>query len=210
VRRVASRRPQTARQPAPTNPRRRDPNGSDLDGIGGRSASGAWQALDCVRAFRSIGVPGNRVQYDRSRWLMLAPSALAPLSFSLLRPLPPLPVLYEAPYEVTETGWGEFIINIQIDFHAISGLEPIVLSHTLKLFPLPNVQPSTKKPVRQPIQPTARYGTVPPSLPVGFIPVPLLISRLCVYVCVCRYLSRLRCAVSCRAVSISSCVLPPR
>jgi YEATS domain-containing protein 4 len=59
-------------------------------------------------------------------------------------------VLYHAPYEVTETGWGEFVIGIQIDFHAASGLEPIVLSHTLKLFPLPNVQPSTKKPVSAP------------------------------------------------------------
>jgi hypothetical protein len=57
------------------------------------------------------------------------------------------PVLYCAPYEVTETGWGEFVIGITINFHEISGLDPIQLQHTLKLFPGNNLQPSTKKPV---------------------------------------------------------------
>lgn len=56
-------------------------------------------------------------------------------------------VLYAAPYEVTETGWGEFVIGITINFHDVSGLDPIQLSHTLKLFPGNNLQPTTKRPV---------------------------------------------------------------
>jgi len=59
----------------------------------------------------------------------------------------PTRVLYSAPYEVSETGWGEFIIGITVTFHESSGLEPIQLQHMLKLFPPPNVAPSTKKPV---------------------------------------------------------------
>lgn len=49
---------------------------------------------------------------------------------------------------MTETGWGEFAIAITITFHDASGLSPITLQHTLKLFPGPNLQPSIKKPVR--------------------------------------------------------------
>ena len=68
--------------------------------------------------------------------------------------------LFHAPYEVTETGWGEFVIGITIKFRAVSGLEPIVLQHTLKLFPLPHVQPSTKKPVRFPRRTHSRERTL--------------------------------------------------
>jgi len=56
-------------------------------------------------------------------------------------------VLYHAPYEVTEQGWGEFAIGIRVDFLPAAGLEPVQLSHQLKLFPAPHVAPSTKKPV---------------------------------------------------------------
>lgn len=59
----------------------------------------------------------------------------------------PVRTLYHAPYEVTETGWGEFEIGITIDFLPISGLEAVKLIHNLKLFPQPSVQPTTKKPV---------------------------------------------------------------
>lgn len=57
-------------------------------------------------------------------------------------------MLYHAPYEVTETGWGEFEIKIVVTFKACSGLEPVTLSHMLKLFPPQGIAPSTKKPVR--------------------------------------------------------------
>lgn len=48
---------------------------------------------------------------------------------------------------MTETGWGEFMIGITINFHDVSGLDPIQLQHSLKLFPGQNIQPTTKRPV---------------------------------------------------------------
>jgi YEATS domain-containing protein 4 len=50
------------------------------------------------------------------------------------------------PYEVTETGWGEFTIGITINFLSDS-IPPVTFQHMLKLFPPPSVPASTKKPV---------------------------------------------------------------
>ena len=58
----------------------------------------------------------------------------------------PVRTITQPPYEVTETGWGEFAIAIAIHFHHPS-LAPVQLSHLLKLFPPPTIQPTTKKPV---------------------------------------------------------------
>ena len=55
-------------------------------------------------------------------------------------------IIAQPPYEVTETGWGEFVINITITFHSPS-LAPVHLSHLLKLFPPPTIQPTVRKPV---------------------------------------------------------------
>ncbi|ODV92286.1 hypothetical protein CANCADRAFT_870 [Tortispora caseinolytica NRRL Y-17796] len=41
----------------------------------------------------------------------------------------------QPPYEVTETGWGEFDINIRIYFNAVAGDKSITLYHRLKLHP---------------------------------------------------------------------------
>ena len=38
------------------------------------------------------------------------------------------------PFQVTETGWGVFEIQIAVHFHAALGCAPLLLAHTLKLF----------------------------------------------------------------------------
>ena len=58
----------------------------------------------------------------------------------------PVRIISTPPYEVTETGWGEFAIAIAIHFHHPS-LPPVQLSHLLKLFPPPTTPPTTKRPV---------------------------------------------------------------
>eukprot|EP00808_Paulinella_micropora_P015446 g60265.t1 len=51
------------------------------------------------------------------------------------------------PFQVTEMGWGEFDIKIQIFFHDLRE-SPVSLTHHLKLFPTAGSGPrSTKKPV---------------------------------------------------------------
>jgi YEATS domain-containing protein 4 len=53
-------------------------------------------------------------------------------------------VFTEPPYEVTEYGWGEFEVRIQIHFH--DPLEkPVDIIHMLVLYPPANQPPSTKK-----------------------------------------------------------------
>tara|TARA_B100000519_G_scaffold95902_1_gene83368 strand:+ start:479 stop:1381 length:903 start_codon:yes stop_codon:yes gene_type:complete len=47
----------------------------------------------------------------------------------------PKRVLTEPPYEVTETGWGEFEIGIEIRFHPEVGEDKEKLTANLKLFP---------------------------------------------------------------------------
>ncbi len=50
------------------------------------------------------------------------------------------------PFEVHETGWGEFSVSIKVQFHDES-IPMVVLQHQLKLFPPPGTQATTKKPV---------------------------------------------------------------
>lgn len=53
----------------------------------------------------------------------------------------------EAPFEVNETGWGEFQIQIKITFHDPSQ-RPVTFNHTLKLHPSEDLgQLKTSKPV---------------------------------------------------------------
>ena len=59
----------------------------------------------------------------------------------------PQRVFEEPPFEVSETGWGEFEVNIRIHFHDPAE-QPVDLVHMLKLYPPGTQQPSTKKPVR--------------------------------------------------------------
>lgn len=52
------------------------------------------------------------------------------------------PEVTSEPFEVTETGWGEFDIVITVHFHpdiSLPGSEkPVILYHRLKLHPLPD------------------------------------------------------------------------
>lgn len=50
------------------------------------------------------------------------------------------------PYEVSESGWGEFDIAIQI-FFVDPAEKPVTLYHSLKLFPKDGSTPSTEVPV---------------------------------------------------------------
>ncbi len=54
------------------------------------------------------------------------------------------PEISQPPFEVTETGWGEFEIAIHIQFH--DPLQPPVsVVHLLKLHPSPHTQASQHK-----------------------------------------------------------------
>ncbi|KAI7961703.1 hypothetical protein MJO28_002192 [Puccinia striiformis f. sp. tritici] len=56
------------------------------------------------------------------------------VSFKLHDSYPnPLRVIDKSPFELSETGWGEFIIYIKIHFHAESGEKAVQLQHPLKL-----------------------------------------------------------------------------
>jgi hypothetical protein len=50
------------------------------------------------------------------------------------------------PFEVNETGWGEFEVSMNIFFHDLEE-EPILLFHQLKLYPPGPPQPLTTKKV---------------------------------------------------------------
>jgi transcription initiation factor IIF auxiliary subunit len=54
------------------------------------------------------------------------------LLFSGIDAATPL-VIDKPPFEVTETGWGEFEIQIRVAFSTESGEKPITLFHVLKL-----------------------------------------------------------------------------
>eukprot|EP00668_Euglena_longa_P031284 GGOE01040459.1.p1 GENE.GGOE01040459.1~~GGOE01040459.1.p1 ORF type:complete len:264 (-),score=97.81 GGOE01040459.1:248-1006(-) len=58
------------------------------------------------------------------------------------------------PFEVTETGWGEFEIKIKIFFHEVSEERPLELTHYLKLHSTPFPQSTS----------TAHGGSMRPSL----------------------------------------------
>jgi transcription initiation factor IIF auxiliary subunit len=53
------------------------------------------------------------------------------------------------PYEVSESGWGEFSIKITVSFIEEAGpkAQPVEFLHHLKLFPPQGQHPSTAKPV---------------------------------------------------------------
>jgi len=53
---------------------------------------------------------------------------------------PPTRTLETGPFEVTEQGWGEFEISLQIFFHD-SREKPLELSHMLKLYPESDAPP---------------------------------------------------------------------
>mmetsp|Transcript_6673 Transcript_6673/g.20210 ORF Transcript_6673/g.20210 Transcript_6673/m.20210 type:complete len:220 (+) Transcript_6673:69-728(+) len=58
---------------------------------------------------------------------------------------PPKRIVTAPPYEVTETGWGEFEVNIRVVTKDVTE-KPIELFHLLRLFPPPGTD-MTKKPV---------------------------------------------------------------
>ena len=47
----------------------------------------------------------------------------------------PTRTIEQPPYQVTETGWGEFDVQVKIFFAAESGEKPVALFHRLKLHP---------------------------------------------------------------------------
>eukprot|EP00249_Psilotum_nudum_P003283 c16676_g1_i1 orf=492-1307(-) len=60
----------------------------------------------------------------------------------------PTRVVESAPFELNETGWGEFEIGITVFFHGDAAEKPLELFHHLKLYPEDESGPqSTKKPV---------------------------------------------------------------
>ncbi|KAJ7542418.1 hypothetical protein O6H91_10G106500 [Diphasiastrum complanatum] len=60
----------------------------------------------------------------------------------------PTRVVEAAPFELNESGWGEFEIGITVFFHGDVGEKPLELFHHLKLYPVDESGPqSTKKPV---------------------------------------------------------------
>lgn len=44
----------------------------------------------------------------------------------------PIRSIRSPPYEVTEFGWGEFMINITVHFHPDSGEKPVTIQQYLK------------------------------------------------------------------------------
>jgi len=55
-------------------------------------------------------------------------------------------VVNKYPFELYESGWGEFDIKITINFNDDS-IKPIEFIHSLKLYPQANISMSTKKPI---------------------------------------------------------------
>jgi YEATS domain-containing protein 4 len=46
-------------------------------------------------------------------------------------------VVSKPPYEVSETGWGEFEVQVKIHFHDAAAEKPVAFYHVLKLFHTP-------------------------------------------------------------------------
>ena len=55
----------------------------------------------------------------------------------LISLLPPIAAIEQPPFEVTETGWGEFDIIIKVFFVPESNEKPLTFNHHLKLHPWP-------------------------------------------------------------------------
>lgn len=91
-----------------------------------------------------------------------APSA-APLPTSSAHASPSLTAIEKAPFEVTETGWGEFDIIIKIFFVPEAFEKPLTFTHHLKLHPWP-LDLSSLPPAPPPL-PLNPDGTEPEPLP---------------------------------------------
>ncbi|EPS71197.1 hypothetical protein M569_03561, partial [Genlisea aurea] len=59
----------------------------------------------------------------------------------------PTRVVDSPPFELSESGWGEFEIAITLHFHSDVSDKPLHLFHHLKLYPEDEPGPSTKRPV---------------------------------------------------------------
>lgn len=89
----------------------------------------------------------------------------------------PLRTIEQAPFEVTETGWGEFDITIKIFFQPEASEKPITFNHHLKLHPWPidpilYAQPAL---IQDPSQPPPQPGGGDPNQPSNVvIPTPII------------------------------------
>ncbi|KAI3614733.1 hypothetical protein CBS9595_004004 [Malassezia furfur] len=72
-----------------------------------------------------------------------------------------------APFSVTETGWGEFEIQIKIFFVPEAGEKPLTVLHHLKLHPWPSAPVGTSVPPAAPAAPAPTDGTPAPPLPLA-------------------------------------------
>eukprot|EP00897_Mesotaenium_endlicherianum_P001725 jgi/Mesen1/1580/ME000134S00706 len=98
-------------------------------------------------------------EFHSHKWMVYVRSAtndnLAPLIkkvvFQLHESFPnPTRVVDTWPFELHESGWGEFEIGITIHFHSDTSdkpLDPVELSHNLKLYHDDDAQSTSKKPV---------------------------------------------------------------
>ncbi len=60
-------------------------------------------------------------------------------------------VIEKPPFEVTETGWGEFDLIIKIHFNPVSGEKPLTLYHHLKLHPYEEDELGNPWPKQKPV-----------------------------------------------------------
>ncbi|KAF9952790.1 NuA4 histone H4 acetyltransferase complex and the SWR1 complex subunit [Mortierella alpina] len=63
----------------------------------------------------------------------------------------PTRVIEKPPFEVTETGWGEFDLIIKIHFNPVSGEKPLTLYHHLKLHPYEEDEMGNPWPKQKPV-----------------------------------------------------------
>jgi YEATS domain-containing protein 4 len=68
-------------------------------------------------------------------------------------------IVTKPPYEVTETGWGEFEVVIKIYFHDPTE-RPVTIYHILKLFQSPVLDPNVLGPIIPTINPADKKGLV--------------------------------------------------
>ncbi|KAG2430163.1 hypothetical protein HXX76_010262 [Chlamydomonas incerta] len=69
-------------------------------------------------------------------------------------------VCLQAPYEVTEQGWGEFDINITLTFTPDAREKDVSIMHRLKLYESESTPNTTKKPVMSEVRPGGAEGGV--------------------------------------------------
>lgn len=81
----------------------------------------------------------------------------------------PVRVVSQSPFQVTETGWGEFEVKIVVNF-VDPEEDPVVFLHLLRLHPVDGKPPNIRIPVVSEVQESViferpRWG--PPSLPLS-------------------------------------------